>query len=271
MAKLIGAQRLVLQAILDLPKDFANNVTDTQIAGATMIALDDVRNWLKTPKEQGYVDIIRTTVGLNASETAQGRLILRQYAPFSLQTPGSVSVQAPTSAPPTPMSPPGSTSHLSGGRTQLGQTASSQTISSPSSPITIGSSYVFSANGRVKTKYLQGGDLLHKRVALFVEALPETLVQIDRITYKLPNSYPNPHRQVSRGTSNFCLEIWACDDFLFTVVIFLKNGDQRSIPARVDLFCVQRGFGQALQCPAFGLERKPRRRRATPHHNGRKP
>ena len=129
MPKLIGAQRLVLQAILDLPKDSADNVADTQIAGATKIALDDVRNWLETLEGEGYVNIARTTVGLSASVTAQGKLILRQYAPFSSDTPGSASVQLPASAPSAPISSPGSTSHVSAGQTHPGQTVSSQPIS----------------------------------------------------------------------------------------------------------------------------------------------
>jgi hypothetical protein len=82
MPKLFGAQRVVLQAILDLPKDVADNVTDLQIAQATQIALGDVRDWLETLDGDGNVNIVRTTAGLSASITAQGKLALKQFQPL---------------------------------------------------------------------------------------------------------------------------------------------------------------------------------------------
>src|SRR5262249_13065821 len=82
MAKLIGAQRMVLQAILDLPKDDAGYITDSQIAQATQIAITDVRDWIETLEGEGYVEIARTRAGLSVSLTAHGKLILRQFQPF---------------------------------------------------------------------------------------------------------------------------------------------------------------------------------------------
>jgi hypothetical protein len=76
MARLFGAQRMVLQTILDLPKDSADDVTDVQIAQSTQIALEAVRNWLETLDGDGNVNIVRTTAGLSNSITAQGKLIL---------------------------------------------------------------------------------------------------------------------------------------------------------------------------------------------------
>jgi predicted transcriptional regulator len=48
MAKVRGAQRLILQAIMDLSKDSADYVTDAQIAQHTQLALGQVRNWIQT-------------------------------------------------------------------------------------------------------------------------------------------------------------------------------------------------------------------------------
>src|SRR5271157_3075816 len=85
MAKLFGAQRLVLQTILDLPKDSAGFVTDSQIFQKTGIALDDVRDWIETLGSDGYVDFFKTVDGLSATITAKGRLQLSQYQPPDLQ------------------------------------------------------------------------------------------------------------------------------------------------------------------------------------------
>ena len=82
MARLIGAQRMVLKAILDLPKDAAGYLTDTQIAHRTQIAISDVRNWIETLANDGHVEVARTQLGLSASITANGRLALGQYQPF---------------------------------------------------------------------------------------------------------------------------------------------------------------------------------------------
>ena len=73
MARLIGAQRMVLQAILDLPKDSAGYVRDAHIAQKTQIAIADVRDWIETLEGEGHVNVARTTGGLSASITAQGR------------------------------------------------------------------------------------------------------------------------------------------------------------------------------------------------------
>ena len=50
MAKLIGSQQMVLQAIQDSPKDTAGLVTDIQVAQTTQIAVEDVRDWIKRSK-----------------------------------------------------------------------------------------------------------------------------------------------------------------------------------------------------------------------------
>ena len=60
MAKLIGAQRMVLQAILDASGDVPSFVEDSQIARTTRIALKDVRDWLETLEGDEYVETART-------------------------------------------------------------------------------------------------------------------------------------------------------------------------------------------------------------------
>ena len=88
MARLIGAQRMVLQAILDLPKDSADFVQDAHIAQKTQISIADVRDWIETLEGEGHVNVARTTGGLSASITAQGRLALgrRSSRPRSRHT-----------------------------------------------------------------------------------------------------------------------------------------------------------------------------------------
>jgi hypothetical protein len=100
MAKLIGAQRMVLQAILDASGDMPSFVEDSQIARTTRIALQDVRDWLETLEGDEYVEIARTEAGLSASITAKGRLALGQYQPFPSPPPGPGTSSPPTSATP---------------------------------------------------------------------------------------------------------------------------------------------------------------------------
>ena len=64
MAKLFGAQRLVLQAIQVLTEDAAGFVADAQVAQGTNIALKDVRDWIETLEGEGHVEVARTEVGL---------------------------------------------------------------------------------------------------------------------------------------------------------------------------------------------------------------
>src|SRR5262245_28321203 len=85
MAKLFGAQRLVLQTIEDLPKDSAGFVPDYQVAQATKIALRDMRDWFLTLDEDEYVDLTLTEGGLKAAVTPKGRLALGLYRPFPTQ------------------------------------------------------------------------------------------------------------------------------------------------------------------------------------------
>ena len=103
MAKLMGAQPMVLQAILDASADILSFVEDSQIARTTRIALKDVRDWLETLEGNEYVSVARTEAGLSASVTANGRLALGQFRPFSSSTPGPAPF--PTTKP--PLSPAG--------------------------------------------------------------------------------------------------------------------------------------------------------------------
>jgi hypothetical protein len=96
MAKLIGGQRLVLQAILDVPKDAAGYVSDSQIAQKTHIAIRDVRDWLETLASDGYVQVARTEANLTASITAFGRQVLRQFQPFESLSSGAIATTSPT-------------------------------------------------------------------------------------------------------------------------------------------------------------------------------
>jgi hypothetical protein len=82
MAKLFGAQRMILQAVNDLPKEPSGYVADNQIALHTRIDPSDVRDWIETLEGEGFVEVARTRVGLSASVTAKGRLALGQSRPM---------------------------------------------------------------------------------------------------------------------------------------------------------------------------------------------
>jgi hypothetical protein len=90
MARLIGAQRLVLQAVRDLPADAAGYVTESQIAQKTQIAPGDVRDWIETLEGDGYLQVARTMGGLTVSITPQGKLVLRQFEPIGQPPPPAV-------------------------------------------------------------------------------------------------------------------------------------------------------------------------------------
>ena len=77
MANLVDAQRMVLQAVLDLPKDAAGYVTEIQLARSTRFEESNVRDLLATLNEEGYVDLAPTTEGLSVSISARGRLALK--------------------------------------------------------------------------------------------------------------------------------------------------------------------------------------------------
>ena len=91
MAKLFGGQRMVLQAILDLPKDAVGFVTDKQIEQRTNIALKDIKNWIETLHGEELVEVARTTEGVSASITAKGRLELGLFEPIPI-THGTLTV-----------------------------------------------------------------------------------------------------------------------------------------------------------------------------------
>jgi len=87
MAKMSGPQRMVLQAILDLPKDSAGFVTDSQIVQKTQSDLMDVRNCLQS-LDGRYIEIAPTQAGLSAWITPEGRLALGQDRSSTSPTPG---------------------------------------------------------------------------------------------------------------------------------------------------------------------------------------
>ena len=88
MARLSGAQRLVLQAIVDAQADSSDYVDETRLVDDTGIDGTDLKDWLQTLEEEGYIDVARTRAGLRAAVTAKGRLTLGLFRPAS-----------PTSAP----------------------------------------------------------------------------------------------------------------------------------------------------------------------------
>ncbi len=82
MARLFGAQRMVLQAISEAQGDTGSFIEDSRIAQTTQIALRDMRDWFLTLDQDEYVDLALTDGGLKASITPKGRLALGLYRPF---------------------------------------------------------------------------------------------------------------------------------------------------------------------------------------------
>jgi hypothetical protein len=82
MARLYGAQRLVLHAIQDAQGDTGAFIEDSRIAQTTRISLRDMRDWFLTLDNDEYVDLALTESGMSASVTAKGRLALGLYKPF---------------------------------------------------------------------------------------------------------------------------------------------------------------------------------------------
>ena len=65
MARLFGAQRMVLQAISEAQDDRGNFIEDTRIAPqSTKISLRDVRDWFLTLDNDELVDLARNENGM---------------------------------------------------------------------------------------------------------------------------------------------------------------------------------------------------------------
>jgi uncharacterized caspase-like protein len=96
MARLFGAQRMVLQAIQDAQGETRAFIADRRIAESTKISLQDVRDWFLTLDHDELVDLALTEDGLSASMNAKGRLALGLYRPFP--TPAQRSAPEPTRA-----------------------------------------------------------------------------------------------------------------------------------------------------------------------------
>jgi hypothetical protein len=86
VARLFGAQRMVLQALLDAQGETSAFIEDSRIAQATNISPRDMRDWLLTLDHDELVDLALTENGMSASGTAKGRLALGLYRPFPTPT-----------------------------------------------------------------------------------------------------------------------------------------------------------------------------------------
>jgi hypothetical protein len=82
MAKLYGAQKMVLQAIQNAQGETSTYIEDSKLTQATQIAMSDMRNWLLTLDQEEYVDLALTNNGLSASITPKGRLTLGLFHPL---------------------------------------------------------------------------------------------------------------------------------------------------------------------------------------------
>ena len=76
MEQFQGAEKLIVQTIMNSPKDSAGYVADTQIATASKISVQDVQNWLETLEGKGFVQRAKTSDGFIAYVTAKGKQVL---------------------------------------------------------------------------------------------------------------------------------------------------------------------------------------------------
>jgi hypothetical protein len=86
-----GAERMILEAIVNLSTGSAGNVEDSRIADKTRIKVEDVRDHLETLHKKGMIEPARTEVGISAYITSIGRQALRLWeaSPGEAGGPGS--------------------------------------------------------------------------------------------------------------------------------------------------------------------------------------
>src|SRR4051794_1071833 len=82
MARLFGAQRMVLQAIQDAQGDTSAFIEDIRNVQATRIALRDMKDWFLTLDQYAYVHLALPGGGMKARDTPGGGLALGLYRPF---------------------------------------------------------------------------------------------------------------------------------------------------------------------------------------------
>ncbi len=75
--KLEGGERLALKSLLDIQGDSGKNVEDKQVATATNIAVQDVRDWLETLEGKASVQRTRMTNGFSVFVIAKSMPVLR--------------------------------------------------------------------------------------------------------------------------------------------------------------------------------------------------
>ena len=81
MEQFQGSERLILQTILDSPKNSAGFVEGSKIAEASKTSPQDVQNWLKTLEGKGFVEWAKQIGGFSAFVTAKGEQAIRLTSP----------------------------------------------------------------------------------------------------------------------------------------------------------------------------------------------
>ena len=99
MEQFQGSERLILQTIVDSPKNSAGYVEDSRIAIASKTSLQDVQNWLETLEGKGFVERAKRTDGFSALLTAKGERAL-SYSSTDQVSRASDSSQTPIKASP---------------------------------------------------------------------------------------------------------------------------------------------------------------------------
>jgi CHAT domain-containing protein len=97
--KLEGGERLVLKTLRDLQGDSTDYVDDANLAAATKMFVDDVRDWLETLEGKGFVERARGIDGFSAYATAKGKQALKLTEPIANPKSGTVVAGAGRSVP----------------------------------------------------------------------------------------------------------------------------------------------------------------------------
>jgi hypothetical protein len=94
-------ERLDLKILSELEGESAGDMSDVQLAAATKLSLDELRDWLETLEDMGFVERARGTERFSTYITAKGKQALRMAEPISIPTTsaaGSASVAMPTAS-----------------------------------------------------------------------------------------------------------------------------------------------------------------------------
>jgi transcription initiation factor IIF auxiliary subunit len=73
------------------------------------------------------------------------------------------------------------------------------------------------------------------RWTVFMDEPAERLAEVDRVEYRLHETFPNPIRVVSDPDSRFALHTSGWGEFVIFITVYLKNGSEEHTKYQLDL------------------------------------